>query len=359
MQNLDHMITTASKGRWSRKKANDWYAGVKWPVGANFMPASAINQLEMWQDATFDAARIDKELGWAASLGMNSMRVFLHDLLWKHERKAFLKNVDAYLKIAKRHKIRTMFVFFDSCWYQFPYPGKQMPPEPGVHNSGWLQSPGVRYLRDATLFDELEEYVTGIVHHFRDDDRVLVWDIWNEPDNNNHMSRGIRDIADKGAVVAPLLAKTFKWARAGKPSQPLTSGIWLGDWDQDAKLQSWQRVQLEGSDVISFHRYSDLPSTRASVDQLRRFGRPMLCTEYMARAVGSTFEAILPYFKEEKIAAYNWGFVAGKSQTFYPWDSWQSPYPPEPPLWFHDIFRKNGKAYRKEEVELITRVTGG
>jgi hypothetical protein len=358
MSDINDLIATASKGRWSRKKANDWYANTAWPVGGNFLPANAINQLEMWQDDTFDRKRIDKELGWAASLGMNSMRVFLHDLLWKHERKSFLKNVDTYLKIANRHKIRTMLVIFDSCWYPFPYIGKQMPPEPGVHNPGWLQSPGVPALRDEKRFDELEEYVTGIVEHFRDDDRILVWDVWNEPDNNNHMSRGIRDIADKGPVITPLLARTFKWVRAGKPSQPLTSGVWHDEWDEDTKLQPYHRVQLECSDVISFHRYADLPATRTSAEQLKRFGRPILCTEYMARNAGSTFESILPYFKDEKIAAYNWGFVAGKSQTFFPWDSWQSPYPPEPPVWFHDIFRKNGTPYREEEVELIRKVTG-
>ena len=357
MHGLDELVALASKGRWSKKKANDWYADVAWPVGANFLPASAINQLEMWQEATFDAARIDKELGWAASLGMNTMRVFLHDLCWRHERKAFLRNVDAYLKIAKRHKIRTMFVIFDSCWYPFPYAGKQMAPEPGVHNSGWVQSPGVPILRDAALFDELEEYVTGVIEHFRSDDRILMWDLWNEPDNNNHASRGVRDIGDKGPVVTPLLAKTFAWARAGRPSQPLTSGVWHGEWDDDEKLFSYQRVQLEGSDVISFHRYADQPATRASAEQLKRFGRPLVCTEYMARAVASTFEGVLPYFKEEKIGAYNWGFVAGKSQTYFPWDSWQNPYPPEPPLWFHDIFRKNGKAYRKDEVAVIRKMT--
>jgi hypothetical protein len=355
---VDELVAKASKGRWSKKKANDWYAGVPWPVGANFLPATAINQLEMWQAATFDLPRIEKELDWAASLGMNSMRVFLHDLLWKHEKKSFLKNVDTFLRAARKRRMRIMFVIFDSCWYPFPYPGKQMPPEPGVHNSGWLQSPGVPILRDAVLFDELEDYVTGIVEHFRDDERILVWDVWNEPDNNNHMSRGIRDIADKAPVVAPLLAKTFTWARAGRPTQPLTSGVWLGDWDDDARLASHQRVQLEGSDVISFHRYADLPATRASTEQLERFGRPIFCTEYMARSVGSTFDAILPYFKAEKVGAYNWGFVAGKSQTNFPWDSWQNPYPPEPPLWFHDIFRRNGKPYCQDEVETIRELAG-
>jgi hypothetical protein len=354
MDDLNAMVAAASKGRWSKKKANDWYANYDWLVGANFTPATAGNSLEMWQDDTFDKKRIDKELGWAEDIGMNTMRVFLHNLPWTHEHKKFLKNIHTYLKIAARHKIGTMFVLFDSCWYPFPFPGKQMPPEPGVHNSTWVQSPGVPMLRDEKKFDELEDFVTGIIGQFRDDERVIAWDLWNEPDNNNHNSRGVRDIADKGPVIAPLLAKTFKWARAAKPSQPLTSGVWAGEWGSDSKLKPWERVQLEASDVISFHRYADGAATKKSAEELERFGRPIICTEYMARGpINSTFDAVLPIFKEKKIAAYNWGFVAGRSQTYFPWDSWQSPYPPEPPIWFHDIFRRNGEPYRKEEVKLI------
>ena len=88
--------------RWSEQKANDWYAQQPWLVGSNYIPKSAINQLEMWQEATFDPAEIDKELGWAEGLGMNTMRVFLHDLLWQQDAPGFRKRIDQFLDDRRR-----------------------------------------------------------------------------------------------------------------------------------------------------------------------------------------------------------------------------------------------------------------
>jgi len=357
MQNLNALIELASSNRWSEARAQEWYRAMPWLVGANFLPSSAINPLEMWQEATFDPQSIDRELGWAADLGMNSMRVFLHDLLWQQDSAGMLGRMEWFLQIAARHGIGIMFVFFDSCWYPFPYLGKQREPEPGVHNSFWVQSPGVRVLQDPHQFETLRGYVTGVIERFREDTRIHAWDIWNEPDNANALSYGPRDIGEiKGRVVLPHLAQAFAWARAAQPSQPLTSGVWIGDWHDDAGLSPINSLQLQASDVISFHRYNALDMTQKAVETLKRFNRPILCTEYMARGVGSTFEAILPYFKEHKIAAYNWGLVEGRSQTYMPWDSWQNPYQVEPPIWFHDVFRTDGTPYRSAEVEFVRRM---
>lgn len=345
--------------RWPAARAQEWHAQTSWLVGANFAPSTASNQLEMWQEETFDEKTIDRELSWAASIGMNSMRVFLHDLLWKQDPQAFLARIDRYLSISTRHGISTMLVFFDSCWHPFPRLGPQRPPEHGTHNSCWVQSPGVPTLKDTARFDQLDSYVTGVVSHFRDDPRICLWDVWNEPDNPNSAAYGPRDLQDrKSAIVLPLLHKAFKWVRTGRPSQPVSCGVWIGEWTAE-QIQPFYRLQIEASDVITFHRYSDLPTTRRYVEQLKPYARPILCTEYMSRGTGSTFEAILPYFKEEKIAAYNWGLVAGKTQTNYPWDSWQQPYDCEPPLWFHEVFRRTGEPYRKEETALFRQLTQG
>ncbi|MCE0497098.1 MAG: cellulase family glycosylhydrolase [Methylacidiphilales bacterium] len=345
--------------RWDLKRASAWHDSLGWLVGCNFIPSHAINQLEMWQAETFNPQEIDRELGWLAALGMNSMRVFLHDLPWEQDAEGFLTRIDQFLNIAHRHGIGIMFVFFDSVWHPFPHPGPQREPEPGVHNSFWVQSPGVKTLQDGKAFLRLEDYVRGVIGRFGSDPRVQVWDLWNEPDNSNANSYGPRDFnpEKKAQLVLPLLARVFQWARSAGPSQPLTSGVWQGAWTGE-KVAPLTKFQLEASDVISFHMYGPLPLTRVSVENLKPLGRPLLCTEYMARGVGSTFEAILPYFKKEGIAAYNWGAVAGKSQTIYPWDSWQNPYPPEPPLWFHDIFRRDGSAYDPKEVDLIKSLTG-
>src|SRR5690242_9717501 len=90
--------------RWSEPKAAHWYSSQPWLVGSNFVPSTAINELEMWQSDTFDATTIDRELGWAESIGMNTMRVFLHNLLWQSDSKGFLDRMEKFLQIADKHK---------------------------------------------------------------------------------------------------------------------------------------------------------------------------------------------------------------------------------------------------------------
>jgi hypothetical protein len=355
---LPSPIQQIANTRWTPQRAWQWSHSRPWRVGCNYIPSTAINQLEMWQPDTFDPQTIDRELGWFQALGMNTVRVFLHDLLWQDNPAAFLDRIDRYLSIAHSRGISTLLVFFDSCWHPFPYPGKQRPPEPGVHNSGWLQSPGVRLLNDPAAFARLEPYVTGVVGHFRDDPRIEGWDVWNEPDNNNENSYYHRDIRQgKAGIVLPLIAQAFQWIRSAQPSQPLTSGVWR--WTSDIREQPTplHQFQVEASDIISFHIYAPLDATTAAVEALKCYGRPLFCTEYMARPIGSTFHDILPLFKQQGIAAYNWGSVSGKSQTIYPWDSWQSPYPPEPPIWFHDILRPDGSPYNPEETTLVRSLT--
>ena len=343
--------------RWSEAKANEWYEKQPWLVGSNFLPSDAINELEMFQATTFDEAEIDKELGWAESIGMNTMRVFLQDQLWKQDPEGFKKRLDVFLGIAAKHHIRPLLVLFDSCWETDPHLGPQHPPIPGVHNSGWVQSPGKQRLLDRSVEPELKAYVEGVVGAFGKDERVLGWDVWNEPDNKG----GDRepDVAAKVKRVDELLPKAFAWARSMHPVQPLTSGVWTGDWSDPAKESETTKIQLAESDVISFHNYDWPEGFEARVQELQRLHRPLICTEYMARGNGSTFDTVLPIAKREHVAAINWGFVAGKSQTYFPWDSWQRPYVlTQPTVWFHDIFHEDGRPYRQREVDLIRELTG-
>lgn len=349
--------------RWSQEASLEWYKSVDWPVGANFVPSTAINQLEMWQADTFDPATIDRELGWAAKIGMNTMRVFLHDLAWTHDPDGFLNRVDKYLDIANRHGIRTMIVFFDGVWYPYPKPGTQPKPEPGLHNSGWVQSPGRPILEDPSRHEELKPYVQAVLRRFKDDRRVLIWDLFNEPENSNANSYGASgskeelEPAVKLERSAQLLAKTFAWSREIGPSQPLTCGVWMGDYLNNPNPV--QRISLESSDVISFHSYDGPDQARRTSESLLKLGRPVLCTEYMARGNKSTFETVLPIFHEHKIGAYNWGLVDGKSQTIYPWDSWGKAYTAEPKPWHHDVFRRDGTSYAASEVDTIRTLTFG
>jgi hypothetical protein len=346
--------------RWPEEKANAWYAQQPWLVGSNYVPKSAINQLEMWQEATFDPVEIDTEFTWAEAMGMNTMRVFLHDLLWQQDSAGFQKRINQFLTIASRHHIRPILVLFDSCWDPLPHLGPQHPPVPGVHNSGWVQSPGAVALSDPAQYPRLKAYVNGIVGTFAKDDRILAWDVWNEPGADNLGSYSREELKDKSARVAALLPQVFEWARAMNPSQPLTGGVWGADMPLDqTNLDELQQIQLRESDIITFHNYSWPEYFQQEIHWLQKYNRPVLCTEYMARSVGSTFDTILPIAKQEHVGAINWGFVAGKTQTYLPWESWNHPYiVDEPPVWFHEVLHPDGTPYREAEVNLIRQLTG-
>ncbi len=348
--------------QWSKEKAWEWYDKQPWLVGTNFNPSTAINQLEFWQADTFDAETIDRELKWSADLGMNLHRVYLHNLLWEQDSIGFLNRLEAYLKISDAHGIKTMFVLLDDVWHPIPKLGKQPEPIAHVHNSGWVQAPGAEILGDSTRHNELKGYVKGVLNHFSDDERVLLWDVYNEPDNvAGQPGRKELEVNDKQKYSLALLKKVMRWSREVNPSQPLTSGIWRGEiahWGTLDSLPPVDRFMIENSDVISFHAYDgDIENVKRKIEELKNYNRPLLCTEYIARGTGNTFQTVMPVFKEHKIAAINWGFVSGKTNTIYPWSSWDTKFTDEPEIWHHDILRQDGTPYRQAEVDFIQEMT--
>jgi hypothetical protein len=341
--------------RWPADRANAWYQAQGWLVGANYITSTAINQLEMFQAGTFDARRIDSELAFARLIGFNTVRVFLHDLLWAQDARGFVGRLAQFVAIAASHGIKPLFVLFDSCWNPNPRPGPQPAPTPGVHNSGWVQSPGAAHLADPSYTAVLRDYVVGVLSQFRSDDRILGWDLWNEPDNPARVYRTVES-PNKLALVAALLAQVFGWARQVNPAQPLTSGVWQGSWGSSRSAISG--IQLDNSDVITFHSYGKPADFEARIGELTPLGRPILCTEYLARPLGSTIEGVLPIAKRQNVAAFNWGFVAGKTQTYLPWDSWDHPYTSVPKVWFSDLLQPDGRAFRDSEIQTIRTLTG-
>lgn len=352
----------ASAELWSKERAWQWYDKQPWLVGTNFNPSSSINQLEFWQAESFDPETIERELKWSADLGMNLHRVYLHNLLWDQDSIGFLNRLDQYLTIADKYNIKTMFALLDDVWHPVPKLGKQPEPVPHVHNSGWVQAPGAEILRDSTRHDELKGYIKGVVKKFANDDRVLVWDLYNEPDNvAGQPGRKELEVKDKHIYSLALLKKVFKWSRESYPKQPLTTGIWRGEiahWGTPDSLPVLDRYMVEHSDVISFHAYDgDMENVKRKIEELKKYERPLLCTEYVARAGGNTFESVMPVLKKDKIAAINWGFVSGKTNTIYPWSSWQKKFTAEPEIWHHDILRPNGEPYSQKEVDFIKEMT--
>lgn len=356
---LAALATTTScagpgEARWSAEQARAWGRAQPWRVGANYVPASAVNQVEMWRAATFDLAGVDRELGWAEAAGVTALRVFLHDLVWDEDAVGMLARVDAFLAVADRHRMKAILVLFDSVWDPAPAPGPQRPPRPGVHNSRWVQSPGAAALADPAHYPRLERYVRGIVRAFANDPRVLAWDVWNEPDATNLGSYEKEEAPNKIALVGALLPRVFAWARAEAPSQPLTSALWgTGDWSDDASLSRVQRTQVRESDVLSLHSYETATELERRIGWLERYGRPVLLTEFLARSRGSTFAAALPVARRHGVVAVSWGLVAGKTQTYLPWSTWEEPRVGEPPVWFHDLLRPDGSPFDPDEVALL------
>ncbi len=330
--------TTTPSKVWPAEKAASWYQQQPWITGADYLPSTAINQLEMWQAETFDTAIISKEFTWAQSIGFNTMRVFLHSLVWKQDAQGFKTRMGQYLTIANRHGIKTIFVFFDDCWNTNPKPGQQPVPKPGIHNSGWMQDPGQAASSDTTQFPALQQYVTDVMTTFAKDNRILLWDLYNEPGNSNKKDSSL-----------PLLTKVFSWARAVNPDQPVSAGVWAWDFE---KLNAFQ---IANSDIITYHNYEEPEWHKRTIQLLKAAGRPLICTEYMARPRNSRFHNILPLLKEENVGAINWGFVSGKSNTIYAWDT-PIPSGEQPAEWFHDIFFADGKPYRQDEVNLILKL---
>lgn len=317
--------------RWPAAKAWAWYHRQPWLVGCNFLPSTAVNDVEMWQKETFDPQTIDRELGWAQELGFNTVRVFVNYAVWEADPDGLKQTLRRYLAIADKHGIVTLVILFDDCFKPEPRVGKQDAPLPGVHNSQWVQSPGARRRGDRAAWPKLEQYVKDVVSAFASDKRVLAWELYNEPSQS-----------------LPLVEAAFRWAREAGPSQPVTTTIYGG-----AEMRN--RI-IELSDVLCFHNYGPLPGVKAEVERLLAHGRPVLSTEWMARGHGSRFETHLPFFKQKKVGCWSWGLVAGRTQTYFPWGSPKGS--PEPKLWHHDLLRKDGTPFSASEVRFIKATTG-
>ena len=326
--------------QWSAKRANEWFASIPLPFGCNFLPSTAVNSTEMWQADTFDPDTIERELQFAAGLGYNTVRVFLQFMVWEADPAGHNERLETFLRLADAAGITMMPILFDDCRFddRDPYPGRQDDPKPGVHNSRWTPSPGYATADDPARWPQLEAYVNDVVGAFGSDRRVLVWDLYNEPGG------------DRPKESLPLVEAAFRWARAADPRQPLTVGSFFWhDYMTEIRL-----CGERNSDVVSFHSYGNLHEMRERLDELAKYGRPLLCTEWLARHHGSGFASHLPLFRERNVGVYQWGLVAGRTQTWLHWYTRYSPEPDgEPRLWLHDVMRPDGSLFDPAEAAVL------
>ncbi len=343
------------RARWTPVRALEWRDRVGWLVGCNFTPSTASNQLELWQAATFDPATIDRELGWAAGIGMNSIRLFLHDLLWEVDGERFLDRVDHVLDLAAGHGISVVPVLFDGIWDPEPRPGPQRSPRRGIHNSTWVQGPGAAVVADRSRWPSLRPYVEAVLGRFGGDPRVVMWDLFNEPDSPNPAYRA-RDPRRKRRLVGDLLEYIWDVAVEVDPDQPLTVGVYLMcDQRYPERASRVARTALERSDVVTFHSYASDATLQRTIDGLAALGRPLVCTEWMGRPTSPP--AQIDVFRRNDVGCFTWGLVDGRSQTRFPWTSWLRRSDETTP-WFHELLHADGTPYDPDEVAAFRRATG-
>lgn len=335
--------------RWTKDQAWQWHERQPWICGVNFVPSTACNTTEWWEPSVYDRETSQRELGWARAAGFNSIRVFIQYLVWKHDPDGLKSRVDTLLSIARANGLTVMPVLFDDCTFGSPkqtepYLGRQRDPIPAMILPSWTPSPGHRYIDDPDEWPSLKAYVIDMVGAFASDERIVAWDLYNEPGNEQTGERSL-----------PLLEASFDWARIAKPTQPLTTGI----WNSEAEFEPINNVMAEISDVISFHAYTDKNGLKATIEKHRRHERPLICTEWMCRHLGSRYETDLPVFRTEGVACYAWGLVNGRTQAHYAW--WDKPGDEIDPnrVWFSDILHKDGSAYDPAEIAAIQAITRG
>lgn len=334
---------SAGPAPWSAEKAWEWYNKQPWVCGFNYIPSTACNTTEFWGADTFDEPTIARELGWAHDTGFRSCRVFVQYLVWKNDPDGLKKRIDRFLSIANKNGITLVPTLFDDCTFGVPpltepFIGKQREPIPGMILPSWTPSPGLNEVTDRNAWPDLQRYVEDVVGAFRNDARITFWDLYNEPGNSN-----------MGEKSLPLAEAVFGWARNAQPEQPLTISMWSGMEKMNERFRAL-------SDVISYHAYTDLAGMKSAIAQYKALGKPVICTEWMSRHLGSRWDTDLPLFKQEKVRCYCWGLVNGRTQAQFSWTS--KPGDPAPKVWFHDLFHADGTPYDPAEVNAIKEVCG-
>ena len=323
--------------RWSVEKANAWAAANPWWCGVNYIPANAVNYTAMWDKTGFSPDVIRRELKLMSGMGMNCVRFVMQYKVYEDDPEYFAGAFEKFLSLCEEAGVKAMPVFFDDCAFGVntdPVAGRQSEPLEGWYAWAWSPSPGHTMVVDEREHPKLERYVKDMISRHKNDRRILLWDLYNEPTNGGLKKRSL-----------PLLRKVFAWAREVDPSQPVSSGMWNGD-------KALNEILLANSDVVTFHCYSSAKATAGVIKKLKAHGRPVICTEWMNRPVKSTVKDCLGIFADADVGCLSWGLVNGKTQTHLPWGH-RPEMPPYRGAWQHDLYRGDLTPYDPAEIEAI------
>ena len=358
----------ARQGPWTKEKAWEWYNAQPWIRGCNYMPASAANRVDQWQSLGAEErfAEVERELALAEKVGFNTLRLVVEHQgfgVWLAEHDSFMSNFERYLQILARHGLRAIVVLGNDCsrpkeLWELPKPGVQKY-DVGYHGGRRVTQHGsnpnaVGYttVDDPVLRPKFYDMCAELMTKYRSDDRILFWNLWNEPGNNRRNDLTMKD-----------LRELFELAWSIDPKQPLAADVWTCRSSSPEAVHPVERLAGDLSDIISYHRYANLREQKKTIDILRaRWGRPMVNTEWLARLLGDDVAMSYPLFAQERVGAVCWGFVAGKYQTYEPYEPmWTSQFTfrsaDEPVTkWYHDLFRPSHHPYDPEEIAIIRRV---
>lgn len=352
------------KERWSESKAQEWYDKLPWLRGCNFIGSDCANRFDMWQSykAEEKLATAKRELALCEDIGFNTVRIWIIFESWLNEPQFFMQMLEEYISICAEHHLAVMLCLTSEedlpCgeYSDFrPIRVGEQKYAVGYHQGQFPESaeraalPKWHYAQSTELAPKFWQMIKDIVNKYATDERILCWNIYNEP-----------GITLKEDECIPVLTKMFETVRACDPIQPVTADVWRGLNEDDSPKTKVEEIALKNSDIISFHNYSSYCKFCKLVDAFSIYNRPIFCTEWLHRINHNIVGEIYPLLYIKNIANYCWGFVVGKTQTNEPWDIlWNEYYDPNKNVdydftkWQHDLFRPNFRPYDPTEIDLI------
>ena len=364
--------------KWTKEKAWEWYNSRPWIRGFNYVPADCSGWVEMWQEYNH-AEKVEtmrRELALAKQIGFNAVRQFLAFDVWMYQRESFLKNVEEFLEICHENGLGVLFVLIsdggrpkkkpdfgeinagvfhgsfkvDARMIPGIFPCKD-PYVPAAAPAAPAAKPAPLYspVDEPELAEKFYEYCEDLASRYAKDERVIVWNIWNEPGNSS-----------RGTLSVPHMKRAFEIFRSHDPIQPLCADVWR--MPKTNILTEEEATAIELSDIISYHDYGSLDHSVRVIEFLRQYERPMLNTEWLHRVQFNNVATHLPLYYNNNVGVFNWGFVNGKFKGHEPWEACWRRYAKGEKLemtkWQHDLLRPNYRPYDPEEIKKFSLYAG-